>query len=650
LSVSLRFYMLNVQNYLVNPFFGPNLKNTWEKMAAFNGNILKANNKYYLFYRALSDLTVINGKKLHFSTIGIAEGKNKYNFLNRRQLIIPEQPWEKFGCEDPRVTKIDDKFLIFYTAIGGYPPSADNIKIALAITDNVEHIHERHLVTPFNAKAMALFPKKINNKYTAVLSVNTDSPPAKICLATFDSIEEIWSEQYWKKWYSEIDKHELPFARLTSDQVEVGAVPLETKEGWLIIYSHIQNYYNRGNRIFGIEAALLDKENPLKIISQTKKPLIAPQELYELQGMIPGVIFPSGAIIEDDQLYIYYGVADTSCALSSCSLSELLKMLLQINFGLSPRLSRFKKNPVITPIDGHPWEAKATFNPGAILIENNIYIVYRAMSFDNTSVFGLAVSDDGFNIKERLSEPIYSPRFPFEGKTKPGGNSGCEDARLTRIGNEIYMCYTAYNGSEKPKIAMSSIMISDFINYRWNWSSPIIISNPNIDDKDGVLLPEKVNGKFVFFHRSGGRGIIIDYVDDLEFGAGRTLEGEICINVRENSWDSAKIGISNVPLKTEKGWLVLYHGVSKYDNHYRVGAMLFELKQPTHLIGRSLFPLLEPEMVYEKIGQVHNVVFPCGAVVKDNLLFVYYGGADDVVGIATGNIKDIIDSLLVKIE
>jgi len=640
--------MIDIQNYLVNPIFGPNPQNSWEKLAAFNGNPIKDNGKYYLFYRALSESLEISGIKLNLSTIGLAEGIDKYNFSNRRQFIVPEQPWEKFGCEDPRVTKINGQYFIFYTAIGGFPPKASNIKIAVAITDSLDHIHERHLVTPFNAKAMALFPKKINNKFVAVLTIDTDLPPAKICLAEFDTIEEIWSEHYWQKWYTEIEKHELPLSRLTSDQVEVGSVPLETNEGWLVLYSCIQNYHNRANRIFGIEAVLLDIKNPNKIISKTKQPLITPQESYELQGMVPSVVFPSGSLIEDDQFYIYYGAADTSCALSYCSLSELLKTLLQKGYGFSPKLQRSEKNPIITPIEGHPWEAKATFNPGAVMIENKIYIVYRAMSFDNTSTMGLAVSSDGLTIKERLPEPIYVPRFPFEGKTKPGGNSGCEDPRVTRIGNKIYICYTAYNGSENPKITLSSILVNDFINYRWNWSLPIIISNPNIDDKDGALLPETIKGKYVFFHRTGGKIMLIDYVDDLEFGAGRTLEGESCVNVREDGWDSLKIGISTVPVKTKEGWLALYHGVSKYDNNYRVGAMLLDLKEPTKVLGRSLFPILEPVMVYEKIGPVHSVVFPCGMVARNNQLFVYYGGADGVTGVAVGNIQEIIDSLTSK--
>ena len=97
-------------------------------------------------------------------------------------MIAPEEDWERFGCEDPRVTKIDDKYYIFYTALSVYPFAAEGIKVAVAVTKDFKKIEERHLVTPFNAKAMVLFPEKINGKYVALLTAHTDTPPVKICL------------------------------------------------------------------------------------------------------------------------------------------------------------------------------------------------------------------------------------------------------------------------------------------------------------------------------------------------------------------------------------------------------------------------------------------------------------------------------------
>lgn len=629
--------MIKANSYLANPILVPNPKNSWEAAAVFNGSVIKEKNKYWMLYRALP-------KDSSISTIGIAESNDKFNFTKRKQLIKPEETWEKYGCEDPRITKIDGRYYIFYTAVSAHPADANSIKVAVAISDDLKTIKEKHLVTPFNAKAMALFPEKINGKYVAVLTVNTDRPPAKIAIAAFDKIEDIWSQDYWREWYKNLDENSLLISRITSDHVEVGAVPIKTKNGWLLVYAHIENYASVRDRRFGIEAILLDQNDPRKLLGRTLEPLLIPQEEYELEGMVPNVIFPSGALIDDKNLYIYYGAADTRCAMSTCNLEELLSEMIKLIHNVV-KLKKYKNNPIIKPIKEHGWESKATFNPAVFNHDGKICIIYRAMSSDNTSSFGCAMSNDGFTITKRLEKPIYCPTYEFESKKKADANSGCEDPRITRLGNRLFMFYTAFDGISQPKIAMTSILVNDFINQRFNWQPPRIISNLYIENKDGCLLPEKINDKFVFFHRSGGKGIVLDFLDDLEFTGSNQLSGDVCIMARQSEWDSQKLGICTPPIKTDQGWLMFYHGVSRFDSHYRLGAMLLDLKNPAKVIGRSHFPLLEPEEDYEKFGVVNNVVFPCGAITKDDQVFVYYGAADTFVGVATGSIKEILGSL-----
>ncbi len=118
------------------------------------------------------------------------------------------------------------------------------------------------------------------------------------------------------------------------------------------------------------------------------------------------------------------------------------------------------------------------------------------------------------------------------------------------------------------------------------------------------------------------------------------------IGPRTNAWDSLKVGVSSQPIKTDYGWLVLYHGVSKSHSTYRVGAVLLDLKDPAIVLARSTDAIFEPEEEYEKVGIVNNVVFPCGMVIKDDLLFTYYGGGDRVVGVATMKLSVILDSLV----
>ena len=488
--------MIYLDRFVGNPILEPNQINPWEAEAAFNGSIIKEGNKFFLLYRAQSKLTIIDNKKLEVSTIGCTESIDRIHFENRKQFIKNEQTWEKFGCEDPRITKIGNKFYIFYTALSNNPPKSQGIKVAVAISSDMQVISEKHLVTPFNAKAMALFPEKINDKFVAILTVNTDMPPAKIALVYFDDESQIWDHNFWNNWYKNLDQHALPLLRNQYDHLEVGAVPLKTIFGWLLIYCYIKNYQS-SNKTFGIEAVLLDLNNPAKILGRSENPLLVPEKKYELFGKVPNVIFPSGSLIYNQTLGVYYGAADTTCCLAACDLNQLLEDLLHQHVAVTfdrDHLSfrRYSKNPIINPILEHEWENKYTLNPAAVYLDNKVHLLYRAMGKHNTSVLGYASSQNGVHIDERLSYPVYLPREDFERKLEPG-NSGCEDPRLTVFGNTLYMCYTAYDSKNPTRVALTSISTSNFCNKNWQWSRPILISPPGMNDKNACLLPEKIS-------------------------------------------------------------------------------------------------------------------------------------------------------------
>lgn len=633
-----------VRRSLHNPILQPVNDHAWEAEAVFNGCPIQKGSTIHLLYRAVSlpHYHAHAEREMRVSDIGIAQSKDGLRFDDRRRFIVPEHEWERFGCEDPRVTKLNGTYYIFYTALSNFPFSAEGIKVGLATSKNLETVDQKHLITPFNAKAMALFPEKINGKITAILTVNTDQPPAKICVAQFNREEDLWSKKYWDSWYKQLDDHAVPLVRRPEDQVEVGAPPLKTRYGWLLVYSYIRNYFS-GPRTFGIEAVLLDLKNPQKIIGRTDSPLLVPEEIYERFGVAPNIVFPSGALINKNILSIYYGAADTVCAVATLELDRLLASMLKID-RRKTSFRRAKENPILSPIPQHEWESKAVFNPAALRLSNNVHIVYRAMSHDNTSVLGYAVSRDGIHIDYRDPDPIYFPRAEFEKKLVPGGNSGCEDPRLTLIGDRIYMCYTAFDGAHPPRIAFTSIEKNDFLNRRWSWDLPVLISPPDWDNKDAAVFPEKVKGKYLIFHRMG-HDIDIAPVPNLSFDGKTWLEEQRWLKTRKWTWDSSKCGISAPPLKTKKGWILLYHGISMYDGQYRVGAVLMDLKDPTQIIARTDHPLFEPEMPYEKNGQVGNVVFPCGAVLMGEKVFIYYGGADQVIGVATIGLEEIFQAL-----
>jgi beta-1,2-mannobiose phosphorylase / 1,2-beta-oligomannan phosphorylase len=623
-----------------NPLLWPNRENAWEAEAAFNGSVIAGPKGVELFYRAESTPQKIGGTELRVSSIGHAASADGIRFSRREQLIAPQHDWERYGCEDPRATRLGGKHYIFYTALSRYPFDAEGIRVGVAVGPDLAHL-EKHQVTTFNAKAMALFPEKIKGKFAAILTAHTDQPPAKVGIALFDKETDIWSPEYWDKWHKEIDSHIVPLQRNENDHVEVGSPPIKTDRGWLVIFAYIRNYF-RGQRIFGIEAALLDLNDPRKVISHTDRPFLVPAEEYELYGRVPSVIFPTGAFVKEGVLHIYYGAADTTCCLATCKLSELLEEL----DATAVKLVRAKDNPIIQPERKRQWEARATFNPGAIRLKGKTHILYRALSDDGASCLGYASSADGLHIDERSPKPVYAAREDFEKPQRPGVGSGCEDPRLTVIDDRVYMCYTAYDGVNVPRIALSSIALSDFLIKKWKWAKPVLISPPGIDDKDAAIFPKKINGKYAILHRIG-HSIWLDTVDDLnEYQGEKWVAGHVLMQPRDSMWDSRKIGVGAPPIETPAGWLLLYHGISKReDSHYHVRAALLDLKDPSRVLARTTYPIFEPEMPYERNGLVPNVVFPCGATVNGNLLYVYYGGADKVVGVATIKLKSLVDRL-----
>ncbi len=619
-----------------NPLIAPVADKHWEARGTYNPCPVKKGTVTHLLYRALGRPDALM-TPAGVSTIGKALSLDGEHFQNRRQFIIPEEPWEKYGCEDPRVTFFEGKYVIFYTALGGIPFGPGNIKVAVAISKDLETVEERHLVTPFNAKAMALFPERIGGKITAILTVHTDEPPARIAIAQCDKLEELWDFSFWEKWHAELGKNSINPLRFDHDHVEVGAPPLKTKDGWLLFYSYIQNYFGGGDRVFGIEALLLDLKDPHVIVGRTKGPIMVPEEMYEKYGVIPNIVFPSGALLDkSDKVDIYYGAADTVCAKASLSLSDLMCALIperRVELAV-----RAKENPILSPTPKHPWESKGVFNAGAIDINGVVHLVYRAQGEDGVSTFGYAATKNGVKITERLPEPIYKPRESFE-------SQGCEDPRLTQIGDTIYMVYTAFDGKNPWRAALTSISVKDFLAKRWEkWEKPQLITPDIVQDKDACLMPEKIGGQYMLLHRIDPL-ICADYLATLDFKKSRVTRCIEIMGPRPGMWDSQKIGIAGPPIKTKKGWLLIYHGVSKTGT-YRLGAVLLDLKNPSVLLSRSVDTIFEPIEEYERVGLVRNAVFSCGIVLRGDTLLIYYGGADTVLGVARMSLKKLLNILL----
>lgn len=307
----------------------------------------------------------------------------------------------------------------------------------------------------------------------------------------------------------------------------------------------------------------------------------------------------------------------------------------------SKHLERYSGNPILEPVEGSSWESKYVLNPGALRIKDKVYLFYRAVGQDNISHIGLAITD-GYKVLERIKKPILSPETPEE-------KMGCEDPRIIVIDDKIYMVYTAYDGNIA-QIAIASTGLEEFTkgNY-FNWKREGLAFT-NIWNKDAIILPEKINGKYVIYHRIEP-SMWVTYTDELKFPI-REKHAIILGPRPGRMWDSLKIGAGAQALKTEYGWLQIYHGVD-HNYVYRLGVLLFDLNNPSKVIYRSPNPILEPEEDYE-IGLsgawVPNVVFTCGAVPAvdkevledDDEILVYYGAADTSIGMAKATLADLL--------
>lgn len=415
------------------------------------------------------------------------------------------------------------------------------------------------------------------------------------------------------------------------------------QDGNLLVYFGKQTQY--GMPSYAAYIALVDKDHPDKLLWELQEPIWQQDSYWKGKSVVP-----LGVVVIHDTIISYWYVDQ-----------EIIYGVAYAGFLYDPQkithyqLQKHVSNPIIVPNEENDWEAFTTLNPAALQAGGKVHILYRAQGYDYVSSVGYARSSDGISIEHRSEKPVYAPHEGFEtnvtGDANPefisaGGYGGCEDPRVTQIEDRVYMTYVAFDGWSPPRLALTSIHINDFLAERWNWEKPVLISRPGIVDKSGCLLPEKINGKYVIFHRVFPN-IQIDFVDDLNFdGKTNFLKGEHEIKIRENMWDSRKIGAGAPPLKTKDGWLLIYYGVDdRDDSKYLVGAMLLDLKDPTKVLYRTDHPIIEPVEHYENIGFKPGIVYPCGAIIKNGQLLVYYGGADQHVCVAGATLDEFLDKL-----
>jgi predicted GH43/DUF377 family glycosyl hydrolase len=296
-------------------------------------------------------------------------------------------------------------------------------------------------------------------------------------------------------------------------------------------------------------------------------------------------------------------------------------------------IRRWQGNPLIT-IDDIPFPCNTVFNAGCAKYKDEYILILRVEDLTGRSVFALARSQDGYGF-ELEPEPVMAP-CEEEGCFKEYERKGIEDPRITKIGDIYYIVYTAAS-PYGPLLALAKT--TDFKSFE----RVALISEP--ENKDGVLFPAKIKGKYARLDSpvAGGlANIWISYSDDLiTWGNSRCV-----MTVRDDHWDSWRVGASCQPIKIEDGWLIIYHGVKAASSGpiYRLGAAVLAEDDPSRVLCRTAIPILSPREYYERVGDVNNVVFSCGAILEDDNqeLKIYYGASDTSICVGTANVNELM--------
>ncbi|MCU0781254.1 MAG: hypothetical protein MUF04_09160 [Akkermansiaceae bacterium] len=330
------------------------------------------------------------------------------------------------------------------------------------------------------------------------------------------------------------------------------------------------------------------------------------------------------------------------------------------------KLTKHPGNPILQPHPDHPWENLAVCNPGVIHHDGVFTMLYRAAGDDPDHVirFGLATSRDGFRFERLGDRPVFSP-------SEDGPDAGCvEDPRIVKLDGHYYITYAyraykprqywlqANNAAYSPddptlpplfgrNMTASGLLVSDDLRTFRRLGR---ITRPDVDDRDVILFPEKVGGRYVMLHRpmqwvgaaygTAHPAMWLCFSDDL-----LAWSDSVLLAKGEFPWEN-KIGGSCPPLRTGHGWLVIYHAVDAA-GVYRVGVMMLHADDPARVIARAPEPVMEPGEDFEWRGLYpHGVVFPTANVVVDGTLYVYYGCADQTIGVATADFAALVEFVM----
>ena len=292
-----------------NPIIKPRPDIEWEVGGTFNPGVAKNGEEIHILYRAVDEHNL--------SSLGYAKTIDGETILDRsvEPVFTPAEPWEHLGCEDPRITAFNGTFYIFYTAYSHRGP-----RIALASTSDFRN-YERYGVVglDYDDKDCALFPQRIGGKFAAFHRIGPD-----IEIGFFDDIQKLHMVPNPENYLERVKANAVmkPEKRWEEKKIGIGPPPIRTKAGWIVIYHGVDS-----NLVYRAGAALLDLENPRRVIARTPEPILEPEEDYEKIGVVPNVVFPTGVVVIKDELRVFYGGADRVCCVANVPMKLLIEAL-----------------------------------------------------------------------------------------------------------------------------------------------------------------------------------------------------------------------------------------------------------------------------------------------------------------------------------
>jgi predicted GH43/DUF377 family glycosyl hydrolase len=294
-------------------------------------------------------------------------------------------------------------------------------------------------------------------------------------------------------------------------------------------------------------------------------------------------------------------------------------------------ITRFSGNPILTKEDV-PYPVSTVHNAAVVKHRDEYIMIFRSHRLNGRSILGIARSSNGYKFK-------VDPK-PFLTSSDEYDEYGVEDPRITYIEGDYLITYSAYS---QYGVRIGLARTKDFSQVE----RVAYITEPDL--RNVVIFPEKIGEYYVRLDRPHTEltrwSIWISYSKDLIHWG----QSKIVMRAQFYRWDAMKLGPGAPPIKTEKGWLNIYHGVfeTMAGAVYRLGVALHDLKNPAKIIGVGDRWILEPEDPWERVGYVPNVVFSCAAVPEeDGTLKIYWGGADTVMCVGTAKIPELIEHCL----